>query len=50
MSFSLRLYGRFQLLAPTGESIAIPSRKHRVLLAMLALAGSLLFYRRGPAS
>ncbi len=39
MSFSLRLYGRFQLLAPTGESIAIPSRKHRVLLAMLALAG-----------
>lgn len=39
MGFSLRLYGRFQLLAPTGESIVIPSRKHRVLIAMLALAG-----------
>ncbi|MCV3735560.1 hypothetical protein OCK02_05030 (plasmid) [Rhizobium sp. TRM96647] len=39
MRFSLRLYGRFQLLAPNGESIAIPSRKHRVLIAMLALAG-----------
>lgn len=39
MGFSLRLYGRFQLLAPNGENIAIPSRKHRVLIAMLALAG-----------
>lgn len=36
--FALRLYGRFQLLAPDGAVVAIPSRKHRVLIAMLAIA------------
>ncbi|MBL0373031.1 hypothetical protein JJB09_13430 [Rhizobium sp. KVB221] len=38
MGFVLRLFGRFQLLAATGESIAIGSRKHQALIAMLALS------------
>ncbi|MDK1373277.1 MULTISPECIES: BTAD domain-containing putative transcriptional regulator [unclassified Sinorhizobium] len=38
MTFRLRLLGRFQLLSATGESIAITSRKHQALIAMLALS------------
>lgn len=38
MGFTLRLLGRFQLLSPTGESIAIASRKHQALIAILALS------------
>ncbi|WP_331374641.1 BTAD domain-containing putative transcriptional regulator [Sinorhizobium chiapasense] len=38
MAFRLRLLGRFQLLSATGESIAITSRKHQALIAMLALS------------
>ncbi len=39
MGYSLRLYGSFQLLAPTGEAVVISSRKHQVLVAVLELAG-----------
>ncbi|MEK1875004.1 MAG: hypothetical protein AAAC50_21685, partial [Rhizobium altiplani] len=38
MRFMLRLFGRFQLLSPAGESIVIASRKHQALIAMLALS------------
>lgn len=38
MQFTLRLHGRFQLLAPSGENISIASRKHQALIAMLAIS------------
>ncbi|THK37200.1 tetratricopeptide repeat protein [Ensifer sp. MPMI2T] len=38
MAFRLRLLGRFQLLSATGERIAVPSRKHQALIAMLTLS------------
>ena len=38
MTYDLRLLGRFQLLSPAGDDIAISSKKNQALLAILALA------------
>ena len=38
MTYDLRLLGRFRLLSPAGDDIAISSKKNQALLAILALA------------
>ena len=39
MAYALQVFGRFKMLAPDGNEVALASKKAQALIAMLALAG-----------